>query len=71
RIEALESDGNLGSCLSGQGGLGRYSESRSGRSGSRVKAFRRIRVGSWNVGSLTSKLLELVDALERHRVDIA
>ncbi|GKA07573.1 retrovirus-related pol polyprotein LINE-1 [Tanacetum coccineum] len=54
-----------------QGGLGRYSESRSGRSGSRVKAFRRIRVGSWNVGSLMSKLLELVDALERHRVDIA
>ncbi|GKC15484.1 retrovirus-related pol polyprotein LINE-1 [Tanacetum coccineum] len=71
RIEALGSDGNLRSCLSGQGGLGRYSESRSGRSGSRVKAFRRIRVGSWNVGSLTSKLLELVDALERHRVDIA
>ncbi|GKB39878.1 putative ribonuclease H-like domain-containing protein [Tanacetum coccineum] len=46
RIEALGSDGNLRSCLSGQGGLGRYSESRSGRS-------------------------ELVDALERHRVDIA
>ncbi|GJW69836.1 craniofacial development protein 2 [Tanacetum coccineum] len=70
RIEALGSDDNLRSCLSGQGGLGRYSESRSGRSGSRVKAFRRIRVGSWNVSSLTSKLLELVDALERHRVDI-
>ncbi|GKB80367.1 retrovirus-related pol polyprotein LINE-1, partial [Tanacetum coccineum] len=71
RIEALGSDGNLRSCLSGQGRLGRYSESRSGRSGSRVKAFRRIRVGIWNVGSLMSKLLELVDALERHRVDIA
>ncbi|GJU12759.1 retrovirus-related pol polyprotein LINE-1, partial [Tanacetum coccineum] len=41
-----------------------YNESRSGRSGSRVKAFRWIRVGSWNVGSLTSKLLKLVDALE-------
>nr|GEU69736.1 retrovirus-related Pol polyprotein LINE-1 [Tanacetum cinerariifolium] len=70
-IEALGSDGNLRSCLSGQGGLGGYSESRSGRSGSRVKAFHRIRVGSWNVGSLTSKLSELVDALERHIVDIA
>nr|GEU95585.1 hypothetical protein [Tanacetum cinerariifolium] len=42
------SDGNLRSCLSGQGGLGGYRESRSDRSGSRVKAFRRIRVGSWN-----------------------
>nr|GEX79159.1 craniofacial development protein 2 [Tanacetum cinerariifolium] len=71
RIEVLGSDGNLRSCLSGPRGLGGYSESRSGRSGSRVTAFRRIRVGSWNVGSLTSKLLELVDALERHRVDIA
>nr|GEY98156.1 hypothetical protein [Tanacetum cinerariifolium] len=30
------------------GGLGGYSESRSDRSGSRVKGFRRIRVGSWN-----------------------
>ncbi|GJX44891.1 craniofacial development protein 2 [Tanacetum coccineum] len=36
----------------------------------RVAAFRRIRVGSWNVGSLTGKRLELVDALERHKVDI-
>ncbi|GJX72808.1 retrovirus-related pol polyprotein LINE-1 [Tanacetum coccineum] len=67
RIEALGSDGNLRSCLSGQGGLGGYSETRRG---SRVEDFRRIRVGSWNVGSLTCKLLELVDALERHRVDI-
>ncbi|GKA31209.1 retrovirus-related pol polyprotein LINE-1, partial [Tanacetum coccineum] len=30
-----------------------------------------IRVGSWNVGSLTSKLFELSDALGRHKVDIA
>ncbi|GJY90157.1 retrovirus-related pol polyprotein LINE-1, partial [Tanacetum coccineum] len=51
RIEALESDGNLRSCLSGQGGLGRYSESRSGRSGSRVKAFRRIRETKWKGSS--------------------
>nr|GEU39134.1 hypothetical protein [Tanacetum cinerariifolium] len=28
-------------------------------------------VGSWNVGSITGKLLELGDVLERHRVDIA
>ncbi|GKD21606.1 retrovirus-related pol polyprotein LINE-1 [Tanacetum coccineum] len=68
RIEALGSDGNLRSCLSGRGGLGGYSETGRGR---RVEAFRRIRVGSWNVCSLTSKLLELVNALKRHRVDIA
>nr|GFB86918.1 craniofacial development protein 2-like [Tanacetum cinerariifolium] len=38
---------------------------------SRVLDSRKIRVGSWNVGSLTEKSLELVDALERHRMDIA
>ncbi|GJS24789.1 hypothetical protein Tco_0453421 [Tanacetum coccineum] len=37
----------------------------------RAAAFRRIRVGSWNVGSLTGELLELVDALERNKVDMA
>ncbi|GKC24387.1 retrovirus-related pol polyprotein LINE-1 [Tanacetum coccineum] len=67
RIEVV-SDGNLRSCLSGRGGLG---ETREIRRGSRVEATRRIRVGSWNVGSLTGKLLELGDVLERHRVDIA
>ncbi|GKC39758.1 craniofacial development protein 2 [Tanacetum coccineum] len=46
-------------------------ETREIRRGSRVEATRRIRVGSWNVGSLTGKLLELGDVLERHRVDIA
>jgi hypothetical protein len=30
----------------------------------------RIRVGSWNVGSLTGKLKELVDAARRRRVSI-
>ncbi|XP_058008954.1 uncharacterized protein LOC131183079 [Hevea brasiliensis] len=32
---------------------------------------RRIKVGTWNVGSLTGKLMELVDTLERKRVNIA
>ncbi|GJX26431.1 hypothetical protein Tco_0232727 [Tanacetum coccineum] len=50
------------SCPSGRGGLG---ETRRTRRGRRVEATRRIRVGSWNVGSLTGKLLELVDVLER------
>ncbi|GJY71593.1 calcium uniporter protein [Tanacetum coccineum] len=66
RIEVV-GDGNLRSYLSGQGGLG---ETREIRRGSKVEATRRIRVGSWNVGSLTRKILELVDVLEHHRVDI-
>ncbi|GKG31087.1 craniofacial development protein 2-like protein, partial [Tanacetum coccineum] len=37
----------------------------------RLAGTRRIRVGSWNVRSLTGKLLELGDALRRHKVDIA
>ncbi len=32
---------------------------------------RRIRVGTWNVGSLTEKLMELVNTLEMRRVNIA
>ncbi|GJU34122.1 cleavage/polyadenylation specificity factor, 25kDa subunit [Tanacetum coccineum] len=67
-IEPLVSDGNLRSCFLGRGGLDGPSGTR--RDG-RVVAFRRIRVGSWNVGSLTGKLLELVDTLERRKVDIA
>ncbi|GJX67625.1 hypothetical protein Tco_0303352 [Tanacetum coccineum] len=67
-IEPLVSDGNLRSYFLGRGGLGRPTGTK--RDG-RVAAFHRIRVGSWNVGSLTGKLLELVDALERRKVDIA
>nr|GEY38319.1 hypothetical protein [Tanacetum cinerariifolium] len=37
----------------------------------RVSSSRRIRVGSWNIGTLTGKFLELVDALRRKKVDIA
>nr|GEX77892.1 hypothetical protein [Tanacetum cinerariifolium] len=37
----------------------------------RVAGTRRIRVGSWNVRSLTEKLFELCDVLGRHKVDIA
>ncbi|GKA32686.1 craniofacial development protein 2-like protein [Tanacetum coccineum] len=56
------------SCPSGWGGVGGY---RGTRSCYRVAGSRRIRVGSWNVGSLTNKLFELSDALGRHKVDIA
>ncbi|GJT36229.1 retrovirus-related pol polyprotein LINE-1 [Tanacetum coccineum] len=68
RIEPSLRDGNLRSCFPGRGGLGGASETTRVN---RVETFRRIRMGSWNVGSLTGKLLELADALERHKVDIA
>ena len=34
------------------------------------RAPNRLRVGSWNVGSLTGKLREVVDAMTRRRVNI-
>ncbi|GKD87574.1 craniofacial development protein 2 [Tanacetum coccineum] len=49
-------------------GAGEY---RGTRRDSRLASSRRIRVGSWNVGTLTGKFLELVDALKRKKVDIA
>ncbi|GKA40615.1 hypothetical protein Tco_0733208, partial [Tanacetum coccineum] len=50
---------------------GKVSDTRETKRGSKVEAKCRIRVCSWNVGSLTGKLLELVDVLERHKVDRA
>ena len=77
-------DGNLRSCLFGLGGVGEVGgvggvgsiagvgvDGGVGRGLTRVAPFRRIRVGSWNVGSLTGKLFELTDVLRRHKVDIA
>ncbi|GKA95311.1 craniofacial development protein 2-like protein, partial [Tanacetum coccineum] len=49
-------------------GVGGYRQTR--RDG-RVASSRRIRVGSWNIGTLTGKFFELVDALRRKKVDIA
>ncbi|XP_050497452.1 craniofacial development protein 2-like [Diabrotica virgifera virgifera] len=40
-------------------------------SGGTPLQVRKIRIGSWNLGSLTGKSLELVDALKRRRVQIA
>ncbi|GJS91806.1 retrovirus-related pol polyprotein LINE-1, partial [Tanacetum coccineum] len=68
RIEAVDSDGHLRSCPSDLGGV---AGGRGTRSSVRLAGSRRIRVGSWNVGSLTRKLFELGDALGRHKVDIA
>nr|GEU97907.1 hypothetical protein [Tanacetum cinerariifolium] len=56
------------SCPSDLGGIVR---GRGNSSFGRLAGSRRIRVGSWNVGSLTHKLFELEDALGRHKVDIA
>nr|GEX04722.1 hypothetical protein [Tanacetum cinerariifolium] len=48
-------------------GVGGYRQTR--RVG-RVASSRRIRVGSWNIGTLTGKFFELVDTLRRKKVDI-
>nr|GEZ49210.1 hypothetical protein [Tanacetum cinerariifolium] len=66
-IEAVDSDGHLRSCPR----LGVVDGGRRTRSCDRLAGPCRIRVGSWNIGSLTRKLLELYDALWRHKVDIA
>ncbi|GJW32833.1 retrovirus-related pol polyprotein LINE-1 [Tanacetum coccineum] len=67
RIEAILCDGHLRSCPSGLGGVGGF---RGTRGYGRVVGTRRIRVGSWNVGSLTRKLVEICNVLGRHKVDI-
>nr|GEV53331.1 cleavage/polyadenylation specificity factor, 25kDa subunit [Tanacetum cinerariifolium] len=66
-IEAVDSDGHLRSCP----GLGVVDGGRRTRSYDRLAGPRRIKVGSWNVRSLTRKLLEFCDTLGRHKVDIA
>ncbi|GJU36052.1 ubiquinol oxidase, mitochondrial-like protein [Tanacetum coccineum] len=65
-IDLSHSNGYLRSCP--RVGAGRY---RGTRRDSRLASSRKIRVGSWNVGTLTGKFLELVDALKRKKVDIA
>ncbi|PWA79075.1 hypothetical protein CTI12_AA058500 [Artemisia annua] len=63
-------DGHLRSCPADSGGVG-VGGSRVHSGDGRLAGSRRIRVGSWNVGSLTGKLFELADVLGRHKVDIA
>nr|GFC10594.1 hypothetical protein [Tanacetum cinerariifolium] len=64
RIEAVHSDGHVRSCPSG---LGRVEGCRRTRRYDRLAGTRRIRVGTWNVRSLTRKLMELGDAQGRHK----
>lgn len=44
---------------------------RVSRRGGGREAPRKVRIGSWNVGTLTGKFLELVDILRERRIDIA
>jgi len=48
------------------------SASPPGRNGvRRGVGFRQLRLASWNIGSLTSKSIELVKSLHRRRISIA
>ncbi|XP_055824437.1 uncharacterized protein LOC129892958 [Solanum dulcamara] len=63
-LVALVTDGRLGSCPQ----LGVKAR---GNSGKRETGFRKLRVGSWNIGSLTGKSIELVKSLKRRKINIA
>jgi len=42
--------------------------------GSKIRTgvgFRKVRLASWNIGSLTDKSIELVESLHRCRINIA
>ncbi|GJS81995.1 cleavage/polyadenylation specificity factor, 25kDa subunit [Tanacetum coccineum] len=56
------------SCRVDLGGVGGV---RGSMGNGRLAGSRRIRVGIWNVGSLTGKFFELLDVLGIHKVDIA
>ncbi|XP_071695837.1 uncharacterized protein [Rutidosis leptorrhynchoides] len=66
KIDTRRSYDFLRSCPSGSG-AGR---SVGPRSGNRLARLGRIRVGSWNVGTLTGKRYELVETLRECKVDI-
>lgn len=59
-------DGRLGSCLwSGPG-----ASSRNGK-GLKLKGYPTLRVGSWNIASLTGKYIEQVKILKKRNINIA
>ncbi|KAG5607135.1 hypothetical protein H5410_028627 [Solanum commersonii] len=60
----LVPDGGIESCLRLRP---RKRESR----GKRVTGFHNLRVGSWNIGSLTGKSIELVKILKKRKINIA
>ncbi|XP_071699493.1 uncharacterized protein [Rutidosis leptorrhynchoides] len=65
-IDLTHTYGHLRSCPPSLG-VGRP---RGVRGGSRVATLGRIRVGSWNIGTLIGKRIELVDTLLKSNVDI-
>ncbi|XP_071739629.1 uncharacterized protein [Rutidosis leptorrhynchoides] len=66
KIDTRRSHGFLRSCPSSLG-EGRFT---GPRSGNRLAKPVRIRVGSWNVGTLTGKRYELVETVRKRKVDI-
>ncbi|PHT44450.1 hypothetical protein CQW23_13608 [Capsicum baccatum] len=84
-IVAVGSNGRIGSCLRGLGrgvvvgagveeraGVGgRPRFGRGGGPGGRVDSDGRLRVGSWNIGTLQGKSVELVKILRKRRINIA
>lgn len=63
---ALVIDGRLGSRP--RLGLG---EGARGKGGKWDKGASRLRVESWNIGTLTAKSIELVEILKKRRINIA
>ncbi|XP_059285715.1 uncharacterized protein LOC132039194 [Lycium ferocissimum] len=61
---ALVRDGRLGSCSR----LGSGTRVREAKG---VKGASRLRVGSWNIGTLSGKSIELVKILKKRRINIA
>ena len=56
------------------GGLGSCCQSRSevrGRGDKRVTSLFKLRIASWNIGSLTGKSIKLVKCLKRRSINIA
>ncbi|XP_071714350.1 uncharacterized protein [Rutidosis leptorrhynchoides] len=65
-LDLTHTYGHLRSCPPSLG-VGRP---RGDRGGSRVATLGKIRVGSWNIGTLTGKRIELVDTFIKSNVDI-
>ena len=63
-LVALGTNGGLGSCH-------RLGSEARGSSGKRGTGVLKLRVGSWNIGSLTGKSIELVKSLKRRQINIA
>nr|XP_016440472.1 PREDICTED: craniofacial development protein 2-like [Nicotiana tabacum] len=69
-------NGQVISCPRGVRGVGREVERGLGgglgcKGGKGNKGVHRLRIGSWNVGSLTGKFIELAKILKKRRVNIA